>query len=116
MENNSVRKVRDHLSARRNEDEIEFYREEFKKLFDKKILTLGIGFLSMVEEVFGHLWGHGKPKLKLTPEQLAFREEWELLRNNILDNTHNTTECFQKEIDRFDLTRRRYHYTFIQKG
>jgi hypothetical protein len=107
MDKKSISRIRENLRGK-DERETEYYREEFKKLFERKLLTLGIGLLSELENSFGELWGHGKTKLNLSEDERNFRNRWDEIRNNILDDVHEYIAILQREIERFDLNRRKY--------
>lgn len=77
---------------------------------DKKFNTTMIGALAKFEQMFGHLWGHGKAKL--TEKEQEYKDIWESTRTQILDNGNNQKRIaldeiahysveFQKQVARF---------------
>lgn len=84
-------------------------------LISKDITTMSIGTIAELELVFGHLWGHGKPKSKLTADELEWRAQWELIREFILNGLHKNLRKIDRELDKLDFTMKRYTYTGIKK-
>lgn len=87
-------------------------RERLKKIMDKKFLTTTIYPLSQFEEMFGSLWGHGKPEKALTEEEIEFRDKWEVCRNRILNNGNQQRRNAMAELDMNEVTWLRYTTVF----
>ena len=69
-----------------------------------------IGALASVEKFFGSLWGHDNPDP--TPEQVKVKEVFEELRSEILDKGNAQIRSSEADIESYDVTWNKYHYTF----
>ena len=82
------------------------YKENSKRrllsVVDKKFQTTMIGALARFEEAFGELWGNREKEL--TAEQLKFRQLWEQVRTEILNNGNNQRRAAQEEIAHYTMS------------
>jgi leucyl aminopeptidase (aminopeptidase T) len=86
-------------------------RERLKKNIEVKIKTTMIGSLSHIEQAFGQLWGQGKPRESLTDQELAWEEIKDKLRTEILNQGNNQIRAAMAEINSYEVSWSRYHYT-----
>ena len=81
----------------------------------KKFDTTMIGALARFEEYFGALWGMGLDEHELNPEEQIWRERWELVRKEVLDNGNNNLRAALDEIAQYTMTWDRYRTEFVVK-
>jgi hypothetical protein len=74
-----------------------------------------IGALHEFEKVFGYLWGQNKNDDFLTESEEDFRDRWEEVRNQILNNGNNQLRKCLMDIERAADQDNRYHYKFYKK-
>jgi len=86
-----------------------------KKHVETKFKTTMIGALSKFEELFGSLWGHGLQDNELGPEEIKWREAWQLARTEILNNGNNQLRAAQNEIDQYTIRYIKNEYNFLVK-
>lgn len=86
--------------------------EEQKDLLKKRFQTTMIGALHEFEKVFGYLWGQNKNPDFLTENEEDFRDRWDSVRNQILNNGNNQ---FRKCLSDLDRPHNKYHYKFYKK-
>lgn len=91
------------------------YKKRLKNIIGKKIDTTMIFPLSQIESAFGHLWGHGKSELELTPEEKVMYKKWQECRNNILNNGNQQKRNAFAELDMHDVYWKRFKYEFLPK-
>ena len=92
-------------------------KQRLQAMLRKKFQTTMIGALAKFEDKLGYLWGHGIPAGELTPEEREFREIWEEIRTEILNNGNNQIRSTNEELTRYDVTWNGYQYNFpIAKG
>lgn len=72
-------------------------------ILEKKFKTSFIGAISQFESYFGVLWGHGKPENKLTEQEKLWRERWNLVRTQILNNGNNQVRAVQQELSQYTM-------------
>lgn len=93
-------------------------REQSKKRLmenlGKKFKTTMIGALDRFEKKFGHLWGH-KKTTPLTEQELQFRQMYDEVRTEILDNGNNQLRIAYEEIAQYTVAWEKYNLTFITK-
>lgn len=92
--------IADQYSRRSGESEKKHHKEaegKFKKEIVRKIRTSFIAALDYFEKTFGYLWGHNKPKSKLTKEEKEYREIWEEVRKQILDKGNAQIRGIERE-------------------
>ena len=87
-------------------------KETLKIHVKKKFKTTMIGSLSRFEDIFGHLWGHGKDQGDLTEQELQFREMWDLTRTEVLNNGNNQARAAELEIDNYTVRYQKNQYEF----
>ena len=102
--------------ARHNNDNK--YRENSKKRLitnvEKKFKTTMIGALASFEKHFGWLWAHEEsiePHEEMYDED--YKELWEQVRNDILNNGNSQLRAAQEEIAEYTMTWNRYHIDFL---
>lgn len=96
-------------------DENELKKSELLRLYlknnsSKQITTMCIGTIAELEKTFGHLWGHGKRRSTLSKDEEEWRLEWNALRELILDKMHNTLNRVDNDVEKFDLTVRKFTF------
>lgn len=93
-------------------DKEEKYKDSSKKRLlnniKTKFNTTTIGSLAVVEDHFGHLWGHGVHPDDLTEEEKEWRETWNEARTKILDLGNSNSRGAQSEISQYSLSWNRY--------
>jgi hypothetical protein len=88
-------------------------RDEQKTLLTKRFQTTMIGALYEFEKAFGYLWGQNKNPDFLTENEEDFRDRWEAVRNQILNNGNSQLRKCLIDLDR--LNTNQYHYKFYNK-
>ena len=88
-------------------------KEQLKRAIDTKINTTMIGSLSRFEKLFGYLWGDRRPVSELNQEEAEFREDWELVRSQILDNGNDQKRAAFQEIDQYTVKWNKFKTDFI---
>lgn len=83
-------------------------RRRLLKILETKFKTSFIGALSQFEESFGHLWGHHKNDEDLTPDELHWKQIWESVRTNVLNNGNNQIRATHNELANHTITWNRY--------
>lgn len=84
-------------------------RKRLDRIASKKMKTTFIGALSVFEQSeFGSLWGHNKPLSELTDEERKWREIWEEVRTEILNNGNNQLRALQNEISQYKISWNRH--------
>ncbi len=107
-------------------------KRKLEGVIRKKFETSIIGGISRIEEHLGHLWGHDEPEGAIeadiidlegltdeeaeaaraqaeahakakTEERLAYRQLWDILRTEILNNGNNQLRAVQEELGRYTL-------------
>lgn len=89
--------------------------DRLRYYIEKRMQTIMIGALSRFEENFGHLWGHFlDEEVPLTTEQLAFADDWERTRNQILNQGNAQIRDAKDDFEKWGpgSFKRRYSYTF----
>lgn len=77
-------------------------RKRLLKIVKKKNTTTFIGAIAKFEQHVGvHLWGHGRPEGECTPEQLAWRDIWEVCRTEILNHGNNQQRALENELGQY---------------
>lgn len=74
--------------------------ERLKKAVATRLRTTMIGSISAVEEVFGFLWGHGRPEAGLTEREREMDVLREELRTRILNLGNGQLRSLISEIER----------------
>jgi hypothetical protein len=88
-------------------------RDEQKTLLTKRFQTTMIGALYEFEKAFGYLWGQNKNPDFLTENEEDFRDRWEDVRNQILNNGNSQLRKCLIDLDR--LNNNQYHYKLYNK-
>lgn len=82
-------------------------KEEDRQLLadnlSKKLMTTGVGSLSIFEENFGYLWGHKKKKEDLTENEALFLELYGKVRDEVFDNINGQIRGMQAELNLHDI-------------
>jgi hypothetical protein len=72
------------------------------------VMTLGIGTISDIEDIFGFLWGHGKPTSKLNDSEREWRDIWNQLRTSILDNVNKRIRNIDQGIEHVNVSVKKF--------
>ncbi len=92
-------------------------RKRLDKIISTKIRTAFVGALASFEEEFGVLWGNEKEDDgELTDNERAWREIWENVRTEILNNGNTQLRAARNEIANHVVQWNRYHMNFIMVG
>jgi high-affinity Fe2+/Pb2+ permease len=78
-------------------------RRKLESVIQKKCQTTMIGALARFEERFGQLWNHGKPEKDLTEEERSWREMWDLVRTEVLNNGNNQIRAIKEELGQYNV-------------
>ena len=81
----------------------------------KKFKTCMIGAIARCEDTMGHLWGHGKPLDELSTEEREWKDKWDRLRDDILNNGNNQLRAALDEISQYDVKWEKFQTEFIIK-
>lgn len=84
-----------------------------KEILTKRFQTTMIGALHEFEKSFGYLWGQQKNPDFLTESEEDFRDRWEMVRNQILNNGNNQLRKCLTDLER--AVNYKYHYKFYNK-
>lgn len=91
---------------RKNKDiENDEFSKNIKVSINKELTTVSIGIIVLIEEFFGHLWGHGK-NTQLTKTEEAWKQEWLILRDDILDHTNLRARKLKKFLENVEIKQR----------
>lgn len=102
------------MARKANEEKYtEHSKENLKRHLTIKFRTTMIGSLARFEEMFGHLWGHGLYEDELTEDQLRYRQTWELVRTEVLNNGNNQLRAALSEVDMHTIKYNKMEYKFI---
>lgn len=86
--------------------------ERLRFFMEKRLQTTMIGALARIEKTFGYLWGQNKEG-DLTPTEEDFADEWDNLRNEILNYGNNQIRQVKEDFYRHGgLFKNNYSYTF----
>jgi hypothetical protein len=94
------------------ERHLEISRARLLRIVTKKLRTTMVGAMSAVEKRLGVLWGQGKPAEELSESELAWREVWYLLREEILDLGNGQLRAIEKEMPQYQVDWKRYRSEF----
>lgn len=83
-----------------------------KLILTKRFQTTMIGALFEFEKTFGYLWGHDKNEDDLTNEELDFLDQWDLVRNQILNNGNSQLRKALSDLDKCNPQSLKYNYKF----
>lgn len=111
-----VKRDREQERIVRNEQYKVDSRNRLGKILKKKIDTAYIGAISVFEEAFGDLWGHGKLESELTSIQNNNRKIWGEVRNRIFNNGNNQVRAMQKELEEYDIVWLRHRLQLMCKS
>ncbi len=90
-------------------------KERLAKNIEKKFNTTMIGALVSFEKYFGNLWGHDDDAARDDIDTEYYRELWEIVRTEILNNSNNQKRAANEEILQYTVTWNRYHTQFINR-
>lgn len=79
----------------------------------KKITTTMVGAVAACEDVFGELWGHGKPIDNLTDEEVYWRHKWDDLRTTIFNKGNGQKRAMIDELELYSIDYEGYKIQFI---
>jgi len=103
-------------SARNSKRDKEWYFRDSKKRFtinaNKKMETCYIGIISLFEEKFGSIWGHGLKDMDRSEKQLKNKKVWDSCRQQILDHANKERRGLHKEIDEYEFYWKRHNIGF----
>lgn len=92
-------------------------RKRLDKIISTKIRTAFVGALASFEEEFGVLWGSEKEDDgELTDNERAWKDIWESVRTEILNNGNTQLRAARNEIANHVVQWNRYHTNFIITG
>lgn len=89
--------------------------EEIKELLKKRFQTTMIGAIFEFEKTFGYLWGQDKNPDFLSEIEEDFRDRWEVVRNQILNNGNNQLRKCLIDIENINTDDTKYHYRFYKR-
>jgi len=102
----------------REKENVERYdlrsKERLLKIIKTKLQTSFIGDISLIEEIFGFLWGHDKTTL--TDNEMKWKKYWDILRKRILNNGNDQIRAIDNELKQYSVTWNRYQYKLGVKG
>lgn len=107
-----IKKKKDEIKKKLEESNLKMSKKRLITAIEKKFTTANIGILELIEKYFGRLWGHNE-KRKLTPEEQEMREQWLILRAEILDHGNHQKRAAINEISEYSLKWEKYHIDFI---
>jgi len=87
-------------------------KKQLFKIIETKLKTAFIAPLDYFETCFGTLWGHGKSFSELTNEEKKFRDAWNEIRNNVLNNGNGQIRAIQNELEQYTIIWERYRLNF----
>lgn len=90
-------------------------KEQLKRAITTKFKTTMIGSLSVFEDLFGYLWGHGKDPKDLTKTELEFKRSWDIARTDVLNNGNNQMRAVLQEVDGYTVKWNKLTTDFIIK-
>ena len=73
-------------------------RTPIQDMVERRMNTVMIGAIHSIENMLGHLWGHGIPPEKRNRAEALMGEVFEALRTEILDKGNNQKRLFFKEL------------------
>ncbi len=82
------------------------------KIIEKKFKTTFIGAISQIEQHFGYLWGHDERNFKLSEEEKEFKQIFDVVRNNILNNGNNQLRSIENELEQYTTVWNAYKLKF----
>lgn len=91
-------------------------RRKLEGVIQKKCQTTMIGALARFEERFGHLWAHGTPEKDLSEEERTWRETWDLVRTEVLNNGNNQLRAIKEELGQYSVSYNGYQLRLPVKG
>lgn len=98
MTQSDMKKITDARRAANEEKYLNQSKASLTRHLEKKFKTTMIGALSVFEDKFGFLWGHGKSEDELSEEELRYRELWQLTRTEVLNNGNNQLRAAKEEM------------------
>ena len=113
-DNNFIRKSLD-LKKIRDEQQKNISSHALFKKSKQKILTTTIGALYAIEKQLGFLWGwvetsddEPRPRIELSEEQEEFKEMYEKIRAEILDNGNDQMRIMSEDFSDYDIVRKKH--------
>jgi len=96
------------------------YQESSKRrlmtIAEKKLKTTFIGNIDILEKMIGFMWGHGKPLSELTEDEKKWRDLWDEMRTEILNNGNNQLRALLNEISEYTISWNRYNLKTIMRN
>ncbi len=93
-----------------------FAKDKLKSIFESKMRTMMIGFLSKMETFFGSTWGHGLKEEECTDEQLKISDIWEQCRDEILNHGNKQIRSIGQELELYNITWKGYKMLFKKEN
>jgi hypothetical protein len=113
-DNNFLRKSLD-LKKIREEQQQNISSNALYQRSKQKILTTSIGALYAMEKQLGFLWGwvdtpdgESRKYVELTEEQLEFKQMYEKVRAEILDNGNDQMKIMLEDFSDYDIKRKKH--------
>ena len=74
---------------------------------ERRCNAIMIGALASFEDIFGYLWGHGKPLKEKTEQEIVFLDLWEEARVDLLDKCNEQINYLLRDLIKKDDTRKK---------
>ena len=109
MDNNEVLSHYQLVEVKKKQKELkdnkqkERCKKRLSNIISTKIKTSFIGSISIYEENFGFLWGHGKQEEELDDNEVAMKQIWENVRSKILDNGNSQLRASVNEVNNYSI-------------
>ncbi len=109
MDNNEVLSHYQLVEVKKKQKELkdnkqkERCKKRLSSIISTKIKTSFIGSISIYEESFGFLWGHGKQEEELDDNEVAMKQIWENVRSKILDNGNSQLRASVNEVNNYSI-------------
>jgi hypothetical protein len=91
-------------------------KDKLAQIVEKKFKTTFIGALSCFEELFGFLWGQGKPENQLTEREKEMYDRWQQCRTKILNNGNNQARAVLNELQQYMINWQGYSMNLQVRG
>lgn len=105
---NSYKKIIEHRKEAYDSGVKESSKQRLRNIVEKKLMTTCIGSVAILEKTLGELWGHGLEESQCTENQKKWRQKWNFIRNEILNNGNKQLRSFFNEIKYYDIVWNRY--------
>jgi hypothetical protein len=96
--------VRNRQKERVKQQEKDISLELLKETTKKRFLTVCVGSIEKIENIFGHLWGGDEvDEDEMSPEQLKWYYAFLDMRTKIFDQCNDQISKFTKDLSKFDV-------------